>query len=74
MTFFILSALWAQASADADYPKSQDNQSVTTAYYSSAPVSHDSVTVSEQEQNQEPDTEAANWNSTTIYLLFTPVL
>ncbi len=36
--------------------------------------SHDSVTVSRHAQDQEPETEAAKWNSVIIILLFTPVL
>ncbi len=42
-------------------------------FYSSVPVSHDSVIVSQPEQNQNPETGAAKWNS-DIIVLFTPVL
>ncbi len=32
-------------------------------FYSSVPVSHGSVTESQSEQHQDPETEAAKWNS-----------
>ncbi len=35
-------------------------------FYSSVPVSHDSVTVSQHAQYQDPETEAAKWNSAII--------
>ena len=37
--------------------------------YSSVPVSHDSVTVSQHAQYQDPETEAAKWNSAIIHLI-----
>ncbi len=42
-------------------------------FYSSVLVSHDSVTVSQHAQYQDPETEAAKWNSVFIKL-FTPLL
>ncbi len=36
-------------------------------FYSSVPVSHDSVTVSRQAQHQDPETEAAEWNPAIIH-------
>ncbi len=35
-------------------------------FYSSVPVSHDSVTVSQHAQNQDPESEAAEWNLAII--------
>ncbi len=41
-------------------------------FYSSVPVSHDSVTVSRQAQHQDPETEAAKWNSVIInFIIYT---
>ncbi len=37
-------------------------------FYSSVPVSHDNVTVSQHEQQQDPETETAKWNSDIIVL------
>lgn len=40
-----------------------------TLLYSSVPVSHDSVTVSQHEQHQDPEIEAVKWDSAIIYFL-----
>ncbi len=39
-------------------------------FYSSVRVSPDSETVSQHEQHQDPETEAAKWNSAIILILF----
>ncbi len=39
---------------------------VMALFCSSVPVRHDSVTVSQHEQYQDPETEAAKWNSVII--------
>ncbi len=36
-----------------------------------SPVCHDSVTVSQHEQHQDPETEAAKWNSAFINFAYT---
>ncbi len=38
-------------------------------FYLSVPVSQDSVTVSQHEQYQDPETEAAKWNSAIIHFI-----
>ncbi len=38
-------------------------------FYSSVPVSHDSVTVSKHVQYQNPETEAAKWNAAIIHFI-----
>ncbi len=38
-------------------------------FYPGVPVNHDSVTVSQHAQYQDPDTEAAKWNSAIINLI-----
>ncbi len=40
----------------------------------SVPVSHDSVTVSQDSQHQVPETEAVNLIQPSIILLFTPAV
>lgn len=42
-------------------------------FYSSVPVSHDSVTVSQHAQYYDPDTEAAKENSAIINLIWSHV-
>lgn len=38
-------------------------------FYSSVPLSHDNVTVSQHEQYNDPETEAAMWNSFIIVII-----
>ncbi len=41
-------------------------------FYSSVSVSHDGVTVSQHAQYQDPETEAAKWNSAIIdFIIYT---
>ena len=41
-------------------------------FHSSVPVSHDSVTVSQRAQYQDPETEATKWNSAVInFIIYT---
>ena len=41
-------------------------------FCSSVPVSHDSVTVSQHTQYQDPETEAAKWNSAIVsFIIYT---
>ncbi len=43
-------------------------------FYSSVPESHDTVTVSQHVQYQDPEAEAAKWNSAIIHFIISPVL
>lgn len=43
-------------------------------FYSSVQVSHDSVTMSQHAQNQEPEPEEAKWSSAVIISLLSLVL
>ncbi len=40
-----------------------------TLFYSSVPVSHDNGTASQHAQYQDPETEAAKWNSAIIHFI-----
>ncbi len=39
-------------------------------FYSSLPLSHDSVTASQHEQYRDPETEAVKWNSAIVFSYF----